>query len=440
LNRLCERVTEFMAEHRMDCRNFKVTEQARAFAEEMRRGLAGKGGSLRMIPTFFDPTECAGTGGPVIVLDAGGTNLRRALVSLPENGEPVVEEFLSCTMPGTNSVIEAEEFFDRIAAMMLPVADRSDTVAFCFSFASSPMPDGDSVVEEVGKQLRVEGLVGKKLGVELNRALRKAGCRSKKRVAVLNDSVAALLGGIAANAARRYDGYISLILGTGINAAYVEKTVNVPKISGNGYGSENLIINTESGGYGGFPRGDLDDRYDAGLLDSGKCPYEKMVSGRYQGGLTLTVLRQAAEEGLFSAGFAQGLCGVSDLSAKQLDEFLAQPDGDNPLAHCCGGSETQDAMTVFYILDLLAERAARMVAANLAALMMQMGSGRNPLRPTCVAADGSTFYKSRLFRKKLHSCIARSLNGELGLYCEFVSSPNGNLPGSAVAGLSIEKK
>ena len=47
------------------------------------------------------------------------------------------------------------------------------------------------------------------------------------------------------------------------------------------------------------------------------------------------------------------------------------------------------------------ERAARLVCCNLAAVLEQADLGRSIHRPACVVAEGSTFYKGYLFRRKL---------------------------------------
>jgi len=432
-----QRVTKFLKKYSMDYQSVHITEQAEKFVKEMKRGLAGEGGSLRMIPTFLGPTNQLKIGKPVIVLDAGGTNFRVAVVSFDENYIPHIEDCHVCSMPGTKVEIGRDEFFRQIAQLVLPVADRSDTIAFCFSYACEPTPDCDGIIVEMGKQIMVKGLIGEKLGDGLNAALHEAGCTQKKRIVVLNDSVATLLGGVIAAKERQYDGYIGFILGTGLNASYVEKIEHIPKISGSRCVGNELIVNTESGDYDGFPCGYLDNKYDSTLIDPKTWRYEKMVSGRYQGGMALVVLRQAADDGLFSCEFKNKIQAVKDLSSLQLDEFLYQPNGENVLARCCLGAESVDAVTAFFIIDALAERAAKLVAANLAALMIQMKSGKNPLRPVCITADGSTFYKSRLFRKKLDYYMKQSLGGELGLYCEFNRVEDVNLTGTAVAGLSI---
>jgi hexokinase len=75
------------------------------------------------------------------------------------------------------------------------------------------------------------------------------------------------------------------------------------------------------------------------------------------------------------------------------------------------------------------------VTANISAVMSKTGAGTNPCRPVCVTADGSTFYKSKMFRDKLSYYVKTYMNDKKGQYCEFVKAENGNLVGTAAAGL-----
>lgn len=38
--------------------------------------------------------------------------------------------------------------------------------------------------------------------------------------------------------------------------------------------------------------------------------------------------------------------------------------------------------------------------------------GENPFRPACITGDGSTFYKSKMFRKKLDYYVKQYINDE----------------------------
>jgi hexokinase len=103
-------------------------------------------------------------------------------------------------------------------------------------------------------------------------------------------------------------------------------------------------------------------------------------------------------------------------------------------AACCGDSEAA-ARTLFYLIDAVMERIAMLVTINITAILRHTGTGKNPNAPVCVAADGTTFYKSKLLRTKVDYHIRRFTNDRNGRYCEFVKAENGVLTGAAIAAL-----
>lgn len=52
------------------------------FLDEMANGLEGSNSSLKMLPTFIEFKNKIPINEPIIVIDAGGTNLRSAIVEL----------------------------------------------------------------------------------------------------------------------------------------------------------------------------------------------------------------------------------------------------------------------------------------------------------------------------------------------------------------------
>ena len=176
--------------------------------------------------------------------------------------------------------------------------------------------------------------------------------------------------------------------------------------------------------------------FDARTLKSGRFCFREDYLGAYQGGLILATIRKAAEDGIFSDGFAAELKGLKDLASKQIDDFLFYPYGDNPLAKCCAKSgDDEDRISLFYLIDNIFERIAKFVTFSLTAVLEKTGSGKNPCMPACITADGSTFYKSKLFRSKLEYYIKSYTNDVKGIYCEFVKVDNGTLIGTSIAGL-----
>lgn len=263
------------------------------------------------------------------------------------------------------------------------------------------------------------------------------GLDGDKKIILLNDTVATLLGGKAQYPDRVFDSYIGFILGTGTNTCYIEDNINIKKAPGLSSKEGCSIINIESGGYSRVKKGLIDEEFDLGTIDPGEYALEKMVSGRYQSGLILAVIKRAAQDGLFSDFFTEKIKAVDEITAQEIDEFLNYPYGKGKLSSCCAveGGDTNDQAVLYYLIDGIIERAARLITIKFAAIIEKTGRGKNPCKPVCITAEGSTFYKSKLFRSRLDYYVKKFINEENGLYCEFVKTEDATLIGTAIAAL-----
>ena len=106
--------------------------ETQTFVQEMNQGLTEKPGSLKMLCTYIQPEGKIPLNEPVIVIDAGGTNFRVALVTFDLKQNPVIEEFKTYPMPGTKGEISLEEFFAKLVEYLQPVIHRSNRIGFCF--------------------------------------------------------------------------------------------------------------------------------------------------------------------------------------------------------------------------------------------------------------------------------------------------------------------
>jgi hexokinase len=403
------------------------------FAREMDAGLAGQASSLPMIPAFITIDRPVPVGKPVIVIDAGGTNLRVGVVHFDAQGKPQISRFSKHRMPGTTAPITADDFFATLADLLLPVIDAAETIGFCFSYAAEITPDCDGRLLKWSKQIQAPEVVGKMVGAEVAKRLEARGHR--RRITVLNDTVAALLSGKSAGMARRYSTYVGYILGTGTNTAYVERNTAVTKLKGLDPQGQ-MIVNIESGGFGLAPRSRFDEQFDAKTLDTGYYAFEKMISGGYLGGLGLTVLKAAAGAGLFSVPAAAALQSWATLENKDLDDFCDNPFiQSGPLAALALTDD--DRRGIQALGSAIYRRAAYLAAVNLAAVMLKGGGGTDPLFPICVNVDGSTYYRTRsvAFRSRIEAHL-RAILEPRGIAYELVGVDDAPVIGAAVAGLT----
>jgi hexokinase len=429
-----KQIRDFLRRNRMDPARLDLGAFCRAYLEEMVRGLAGRPSSLPMIPTYIETSREVPGGQRVIALDAGGTNMRVASVSFDGSGAPVIEGLTRHRMPGVVAAVSREEFFKTMAEAVRPHLRGADRIGFCFSYPAEITPQKDGRLIQFTKEIRAEGVEGELVGAGLARAL---AAERTARIIVLNDTVATLLAGRNALPGRRFDDFIGLVCGTGLNAAYVERNALIRKVSVEKGDDGSMVVNTESGSFARGARGAVDDAFDSTMSNPGRYRHEKTISGAYLGALCLFAARRAARAGFLSGEVSRRVDAVASLSTRELNDFLLYPDrADHALGAACQGAPQDDARALYVLCDTIVERAAALVAVNLAGIVLKTGRGRDPRYPVCITVDGTTFWQLRTFRFRVESWMRRLLSGDLERAWEIASVEDAPLLGAAIAALT----
>ncbi|MBK5200274.1 MAG: hexokinase [Spirochaetaceae bacterium] len=407
------------------------------FITEMERGLDLKESSLSMIPTYISDKSSLVPGKKLIVIDAGGTNLRTCLVTFNKELQPEITDFKKVPMPGVKSEVSAKEFFSVFANQVQDIIDKSDYIGFCFSYAATISPDNDGTPIIFSKEIKAPEVIGKKVGASLLAELKNRGYNvENKKVAVLNDTVATLLAGKAASSKdKQYDGYIGFILGTGTNTAYLEKNENIVKLSNLDPGSQ--VINVESGSLIA-KQGLLDKLFNSTTKDPSQYILEKMISGAYLGPLSNVAMERAVDDGILSNEFGKRFAQVGYVNTTEMSNYLEMPfNEDYKLVQCVKGNNN-DSENLWHILKSIIERAAKMTAINLTAAVIKTDFGKNPLHPVCINADGTTFYKTEYLEKYTNYYLEQLLVKKYNRYYETVCIDNSPTIGAAIAALGLK--
>ena len=403
------------------------------FKGEMAAGLAGRPSSLRMIPTYISAETLPRNGQSAIVLDAGGTNLRIALMEFVPGKGPKESYFNTVPMLGTRGRLTIGQFYDKLAALIAPIAEKSRHIGFCFSFPCEILPNLDGKILHFDKEVDIEGAAGSILGQGLRAALERRGLPHDHRVVVINDTVAAMLGAMAQNVGGAGD-YMGFILGTGTNICASFANSDITKVPGLSAKSGTTVINLESGGFDKLTRTAIDLVFDATTANPGDQVLEKLISGAYQGPMVLAYLQTARAAGVFTPAGAEGIANMTGLTARDISHFIRDPQAPGLLHDVAQNDADQKAVTA--ILDAFFRRSALLTAATLCAVLDATGQAKDPERPVNIAAEGTAFYKCPL----LHEYLIRDMEElgakTLGLYSHFVRGENPNLTGSALAALA----
>ncbi len=431
------KVKDFLNNYRMDFSDLDFERICDSFLEAMRRGLAGEPSDLQMLPTYIQTESEVPLNEPVLVLDAGGTNFRAATVSLGREGQVSIENFAKYPMPGVKAEVDKDTLFETMAHYIKDLIGNGQKIGFCFSYPVRMFPDRDGRLIAFSKQIKARGVAGELIGENLRLALGKTGANQPGSIVILNDTVATLLAGKAELEHRNSSGFIGFILGTGTNCCYQERNSNILKETNPLDASKSQIINIESGGFNGDFGGVLDYKYDLTTADPGKYTLEKMISGRYLGGLCQVVIKTAADDGLFSKAGSDGIKLLKEVSTIDLNSYLKNDQSrNNPLMAALTSGTDEDRAMLADLIERLIERAGMLAAMTLTAAVLKSGQGLNPEAPVCITAEGTTFHQLKGLKAKTESYLKQYLTDHYHRYWKLVEVDNATLIGAAVAGLT----
>ena len=409
----------FLTRHGMRPDTVQPARDAEKMMREMELGLAGAGGSLPMIPTYLSDAGEIPMGEAVAVIDAGGTNFRCGLVRFTEAGCQV-EELRKWRMPGIGAPASWENFIRFTADAITPLMDRTDRIGFCFSYSADITPEMDGRVQRIDKEVVIEGCEGQLVGASLLAELSRRGITGK-RIVILNDTVAVLLGGLASGL-ERGGCAVGQVSGTGTNTCCSLPEKRIGKLGRSG--ERRMIVNLESGMYDGIPQGDFDRELDESSHNPGLKRFEKLTAGVYLGELCHRMLQAAAREGLLSAGSGEKIQKLGWIDSAVIDAWgmgeRLEEISDNP----------GDAAFVQTICRAMFERSARCMCTNLAAILLLSGE-----KSAGICAEGSLVQKGRVYHPILEKLIQEELREKLGLRVDYSVGYETTLAGSAAAAL-----
>jgi hexokinase len=406
-----------------------------------------------MIPTYLRPAARVTPGKTVIALDAGGTNLRAALVKFDENGKAIVGESRKAPMPGSTGYVSADAFFDMIAdacVLLMEIQQKSgepiEGIGFCFSYSMEITKDADGILLYFSKEVDAPEVIGKAIGKGLRDALVRRKLKAPERIVLLNDTAATLLSGLSeipshGGLLRGEDRYgvpagpvIGFILGTGFNTAYPES--KIPKIGFDSSDNPQIVV-CESGNFAHRYMGPLDREYDQTTNTPGVYTLEKAAAGAYLGPLSFHIFKQAIRDGLLKFKRADEFMAWPTLQTKDLNAFQHSPlSMEGPIAELIGKDEKDALATLTYLSSLVIQRGAILSAAVVAGAVERMGAGFDPFVPVRIAVEGTTFMIYKGMRTAVESYLHLMLNSEKKRVYTITPVEQASLFGAAVAALS----
>ncbi|CAN1286186.1 HXK1 [Linum perenne] len=432
----------------------KLKQVADAMVVEMHAGLASEGGSkLKMLISYVDNLPTGDESGLYYALDLGGTNFRVLRVHLGgRNGGIVNQEFAEVPIPSELMTGTAEALFDYIAAELAKfVAQESQEhelppgrkreLGFTFSFPVNQTSIASGTLVRWTKGFSIDELVGQDVVTELTRAMKRQNLEMHVS-ALVNDTVGTLAGG-------RYtdkDVAAAVILGTGTNAAYVERAQAIPKWHGALPKSGEMVINMEWGNFKSshLPLTEFDNALDVESLNPGEQIFEKVISGMYLGEIVRRVLLKLAEEASFFGDIVPAKLKIPFVLRQSF--LCCERTICHSSSHHCHVSgflqihstSLRTRKAIVEVCNIIATRGARLAAAGVVAILRKMGKDgvKEGGEKTVVAMDGGLYEHYSEYSKCLETTLTELLGDDVSKSVEVVHANDGSGVGAALLAAS----
>ncbi|CAN1286183.1 HXK1 [Linum perenne] len=404
----------------------KLKQVADAMVVEMHAGLASEGGSkLKMLISYVDNLPTGDESGLYYALDLGGTNFRVLRVHLGgRNGGIVNQEFAEVPIPSELMTGTAEALFDYIAAELAKFVGRKRELGFTFSFPVNQTSIASGTLVRWTKGFSIDELVGQDVVTELTRAMKRQNLEMHVS-ALVNDTVGTLAGG-------RYtdkDVAAAVILGTGTNAAYVERAQAIPKWHGA------LPKSGEMSSH--LPLTEFDNALDVESLNPGEQIFEKVISGMYLGEIVRRVLLNDIVPAKLKIPF---VLRTPDMSAMHHDsssdlKVVASKLKDILEIH---STSLRTRKAIVEVCNIIATRGARLAAAGVVAILRKMGKDgvKEGGEKTVVAMDGGLYEHYSEYSKCLETTLTELLGDDVSKSVEVVHANDGSGVGAALLAAS----
>ncbi|KAK1416868.1 hypothetical protein QVD17_25985 [Tagetes erecta] len=450
------KVEEIYNEFEHKCGIIKLKEVADAMTMEMHAGLACEDGSkLKMLNTHLNNLPTSDEEGVYYALDLGGTNFRVLRVQLAGKSGIKSQEFVEASIPPHLMVGTSQALFDYIAAELakfvnnesdkfhLPKGRRRE-LGFTFSFPVMQTSIASGTLIRWTKGFSIDDAVGQDVVAELTQAMKRQGVDMHVS-ALVNDTVGTLAGG-------RYDNNdvaIAVILGTGTNAAYVERAESIPKCHGPPPKSGEMVINMEWGNFMSkhLPLTSYDSSLDAESLNPGEQIYEKMISGMYLGEILRRVLcRMADEAALFGDTVPSKLKTPFVLSTPEMSAMHHDTSHDLQVVRDklkdileISNTSLKTRKLIVNLCNIIATRGARLAAAGILGILKKMKrdtakKGETP--KTVIAMDGGLYEHYTEYRTCMENTLHELVGDELSEHIKLVHSNDGSGIGAALLAAS----
>ncbi|XP_017079619.1 hexokinase type 2 [Drosophila eugracilis] len=429
----------------------KMVEVVERMGKELKMGLAKDTHPRAVIKCFVSYVQDLPTGkerGKFLALDLGGTNFRVLIVNLVSSSDVQIIS-KSYNFPPALMTGPGKALFDFLAESLEEfckeqgLEDTPLSLGFTFSFPCQQQGLSKAILVTWTKGFSCEGVVGKNVVSLLQEAIDRRGNLKITNIVVINDTVGTLMS----CAYNHPNCRIGLIVGTGSNACYVEKTVNAECFEGYQTSPKpSMVINCEWGAFGDngvleFVRTSYDRVVDKITPNPGKQTFEKCISGMYMGELVrLVVIEMISKNLMFVGDNSEKLQQRWSFKTSYISDIESDAPGEyrhcSRVLHDLGmmGTQETDKEALRFICEAVSSRSAKLCACGLVTLINKMN-----INEVIIGIDGSVYRYHPKYHELLQFHMKKLLKP--GLKFELVVSEDGSGRGAAlVAATAAQNK
>lgn len=420
---------EFLKEFRLSKEQLQAT--CKLFCQQLKMGLAKdthEKADMKCFVTYVQNLPTGAEVGKALALDLGGANFRVLCVTLKGKNDDAVVDAKTFALSHEMMNAPGTKLFDYIADCLSAFVKERGLggvklpLGFTFSFPCVQKGLCKSLLVKWTKGFNCEGVVGQDVGQMLKEAIDRRGDVSIDVVAVLNDTIGTLMSCAHRNSGCR----IGLIIGTGCNACYVEKSSKAELLEDEYKSNPKICINCEWGAFGengslDFIRTEYDRELDRNSLNKGQQIFEKMLSGMYLGELARLVMLKAARCNLIFNKHPLKADVMEKLMERDIikTRHISDIEGDCPPDYkvtryilrelfCIDNVSEDDIRWTRMICEAVSVRSGTLVGLGTSALINRMNQSN-----VIVGVDGSVYRLHPKYEQYMRQAMRRMVNPRL---------------------------
>ena len=396
------------------------------FLSQMRIALYGGKSSIPILPTFLKPFGPDLSEEPVAVALLDDRDVRVCLVTMT-GGTAVLSRQNSFPIPGREYPAPLQDVLYAAAELLEPILPAASRLALCLPFPVDYDGTGDGVIRRFPGTMTVSGYAGTPVLASLEEELARRGLGGRPKVLVSEADAVLAAASVQCPGQSRY---LGLTWGGNIDAGFVAPGSIV--LRWHAIPGHLMLFD------GGFSTAEcvpfslVDLPKDRDSYAPGQDLYLKMVSTEYLGDTFRLMMIKAAENKLLTFGCSRDVLSLTGLDLDSVVAFLTDPVRGGVIAHYC--REPEDREIGLAVAGAVLDRAARLVCANLSAVLQFIRGGTDPDAPVCIGVWGDAFRHA-----PLRSALERHLETFTGdrLGCHAVLYAGEDMPAAGAAALAL---